>query len=256
MTLNLLKSKKKDNTLVFKNLLNKAKLDKEQYNIVKKSSNIHGKGIDATFEATYGVPTFDKTINFTNQDGKPILVIPLIDTNNEISNILIGFKNENIETFRVLNKDIGFGEKIILNSNKVDCSESGLNKETVGGIFKTTKDLIQYTEQENITSKVIVINLDNFSDGCWGIDLYCDCEEGEIGVYPVDCDNISTGGGGIPTGDGYPNGDGGNPPGTGTGSGGGGSSSDGSGSTNDNDCGDNPFEDIEEVEEPIDDCFF
>ena len=249
--------KKTDNTLVFKNLLNKAKLGKELFNIVKKSSDIQAKGIDVTFEATYGVPTFEKTVNFITQDGKPILVIPLIDTNNEISNILIGFENEDTETFRVLNKELGIGEDLSLNSNKVDCSETGLNNETIGGVFKTTKEIIKYTDQENIASKVIVIDLNDFPDGCWGIDLECDCPDGGIGVYEIDCPSGGGGGssGGSGSSDGgFDSGSSGSGSGGSSGDGGSGGSSSGGSSTNNDPCGDNPFDEIEDVIILDEDC--
>ena len=260
-------SLQKDNSLIFEKLLETAKVKKEVFNIKASIENPNARGIDASFEAKYGTPTFDKTINFTNDEGKPILVIPLKDTNDEVINLLIGYQFDNIEKFRVINKSLGEGNIIYVNSNSSEssrCTETRLSGKLIGGVFKSAKDLL---ENNTNTSSKMALDISGLPDGCYEWDGNTDC----WCFVEVDCDSIGGGGGGSGSGSGSSGGGtggsgsgsggggygGGSGSGTGGGgygggSGGGGSSGGGNGSgtgntggtgTSNNPCGEVPFSD-------------
>lgn len=174
-----------DNSLIFQKLLFKAKEEKEKFNIKASTVFQNARGIDASFEAEFGTPLFDKTINLNNADDKPILVIPLLDANNEISNLLIGYEKDNIEAFKIINKSISEGTSFNREA-PIDCEESGLGNRSAGGLFKVANDI------KDTNSSSITIAMKDFPVGCFEI-ILCGCPSG-WGLAEISCGSSGSGG--------------------------------------------------------------
>lgn len=145
-------TKEVDNALVFEALLETAKLKIKQYNAIasQTSKTTMARGTNAkakpTFESKYGRPVFDKSIHLTNHVRNPILIIPLTGRSNSVINLLVGYKKEDLKTYRILTPNMGQGDVLYYNANSADaCRDTGISKTFIGGLFKNFKKVIEST---------------------------------------------------------------------------------------------------------------
>lgn len=164
-----------DNTLLFDRLIETAVSKKNIFNIKQSILNESNRGLGASFEALYGTPHFDKTIHFTNRVGKAIVIIPLTDINNIVQNILVGFEEQNILEYRVINRAEKRGTIMHLDSSVQERGEyTDFSRGELGGIFTNIEILLGGGTQPSFME----IDIDAFEDGCW-----------EWGDCPDDCDD-------------------------------------------------------------------